>query len=311
MATNVQYTPKTGIYAGRKCFPAAFSNIFKSGMYHLEKMESDGKTKTIEADDIYDAIKLVEEGCSLVMAVPDGIPFAVSAEELFQANPGTFGYTRLPHDPRPVPVKKAQPPKNKKVAPAYERTWKGVVDLLDSLFNHELLYDGLGIRPDRRNKRAFILALVIDGNEYLHEAALEMLEYGYSGGEPRDTAILQAAKRYPCDYDYFFDGVDFLVKHFAEWKLYHKTLYKPLTAQEAYTKYGADRIKEMWEQHCEMWGVNLWDYIDLEKDPSWTGDLIGNTDRVKEFFYHLLWTHVIMDLIDFVGGTGEDLLAMK
>ena len=64
MATNVQYTPKTGIYAGRKCFPAAFSNIFKSGMYHLEKMESDGKTKTIEADDIYGSnVSPVLKGC--------------------------------------------------------------------------------------------------------------------------------------------------------------------------------------------------------------------------------------------------------
>ena len=150
--------------------------------------------------------------------------------------------------------------------------------------------------------------MIIDGNEYLHEAALEMLEYGYSGGEPRDTEVLRAARKYPY---YFFDGVDFLVDHFAEWKLYRKTLYRPLTAREAYAKYGADRIKDMWEQHCSLWDVTLWDYIDMEKDLSWAGDFIGNTDRVKEFFYHLLWTHVIMDLVDFVGGTGEDLLAMK
>ncbi len=311
MVLTVQYTPKTGINAGKQCFPVTCGNMFKSGLYRLEKTEADGNVKVEFAEDIIKAIEYVEEGYSLRMAPPDGIPFVVTAEELIRANPETF-WKVLPEDAKKqsqIPsVKKPQPPKNEKLAPDYERTWKGVVDLLDTLTNHELLYDGLGIRPDRRNKKAFILAMIIDGNEYLHEAALEMLEYGYSGGEPRDTEVLRAARKYPY---YFFDGVDFLVDHFAEWKLYRKTLYRPLSAEEAYAKYGADRIKDMWEQHCSLWDVTLWDYIDMEKDLSWAGDFIGNTDRVKEFFYHLLWTHVIMDLVDFVGGTGEDLLAMK
>ena len=308
MVLSVQYTPKTGINAGKKCFPATCGDFLKSGMYRLEKTDADGKTHTFCVDDMWEVVKHVEKGCSLFMTPPDGIAFAVTADELIEANPDTFRGVRRNETGMTVSTVKRQPPKNEKLEPDYYRRWKGVVDLLDILENSELLYDGLGIRPDRKNKRAFILAMVIDGNEYLHEAALEMLEYGYTGGEPRDTAVFRAAKKYPY---HFFSGVRFLQEHFAEWKLYRKTLYNPLTAQEAYAKYGADRIKDMWERHCEVWDVNLWTYIDMDKDPSWAGDFIGNTDRVKEFFYHLLWTHVIMDLVDFVGGTGEDLLAMK
>ena len=45
MVLTVQYTPKTGINAGKQCFPVTCGNMFKSGLYRLEKTETDGNVK--------------------------------------------------------------------------------------------------------------------------------------------------------------------------------------------------------------------------------------------------------------------------
>lgn len=97
MVLTVQYTPKTGINAGKQCFPVTCGNMFKSGLYRLEKTEADGNVKVEFAEDIIKAIEYVEKGYSLRMAPPDGIPFLVTAEELIRANPETF-WKVLPDD---------------------------------------------------------------------------------------------------------------------------------------------------------------------------------------------------------------------
>lgn len=74
MVLSVQYIPKTGINAGKKCFPATCGDFLKSGMYRLETTDGDGKTQTFCVDDMWEVIKHVEKGCSLFMTPPDGIP---------------------------------------------------------------------------------------------------------------------------------------------------------------------------------------------------------------------------------------------
>ncbi len=119
MVLSVQYTPKTGINAGKKCFPATCGDFLKSGMYRLEKTDVDGKKQTFCVDDMWEVVKHVEKGCSLFMTPPDGIAFAVTADELIEANPDTFRGVRRNETGMTVSTVKHQPPKNEKQEPDY------------------------------------------------------------------------------------------------------------------------------------------------------------------------------------------------
>ncbi len=104
-----------------------------------------------------------------------------------------------------------------------------------------------------------------------------------------------------------------MLDHFDEWKQY-RSMYKPLTAEQVYDKYGPERMKEMWGAFCkdEEYFVDLYTYIDFEVDPTWVSDFIGGTNRVKEFFFDLLWNQVLNNLNDdMMGLDGEQIIRMK
>ena len=334
---SLTYIPKDGLDAGKTFYPhvekrmsltPGLQFVDQASVYVCPDAIIGPDSKEYRIDSLKAALKKINEGWSLLMETPGATATMwVSAAKLKEANARFFRKPK-PWTPEESEArKKADEEKTAQLCERYgvkeddehriyELVWESFCEYLSSEPNIDLVYDAIGIRPTTGNMREFIIALIINGNVYLRRAAEEMLSYGYIGGEkPRETRILEHAQRLADQYHYETFSYEFLLNHYDEWKKYQH-LYKPLTADEVWDKYGPEEIKERWALNIDEEGldVDLYTYINFEIDPTWVGDFIGGTNRVKELFYFVLWDtamrRIDSGLIN-IGLNGEDLLKLK
>ena len=334
---SLMYVPTEGLDAGKTFYPhvekrmsfgPGFRFVDKASVFVCPDEVIGPDSKRYSVGSVGEALKKINEGWSLLMETPGATATMwVSALKIIESNKKFFPKYKEVSFEESEARRKAAEEKLEKLCERYgvkeddehciyELLWESFREYLAWESNIDLVYDAIGIRPTADNMREFIIALIINGNIYLRRAAEEMLAYGYvSGEEPRETKTLDRARRLAEKYHYETFSYEFLLNHYEEWKKY-RHLYKPLTAAEVWDKYGSEGIKERWALNGdeEEWCVDFYDYVDFESDPTWVGDLIGGTNRVKELFYFVLWD-AAMQRIDYgltnIGLNGEELLKLK